>query len=66
MAYYCNDCSYRGTTCGQAGECPACGSHDLSKTEVVIEQEAPSQIRLIILAVVWTILIALIMRKLAS
>ena len=31
MEYYCRDCSYRGNTSGQLGECPACGSFNMGK-----------------------------------
>jgi predicted ATP-dependent serine protease len=30
MAYYCNDCSYRGKTRSESGQCPACGSYNMS------------------------------------
>jgi len=64
MAYYCKDCSYRGKTSGQVGECPACGSFNLQKD---IEQEKkppPAKWRLVVLAVLWGYLIALIIWKL--
>jgi hypothetical protein len=64
MAYYCKDCSYRGKVSGQAGECPACGSFNIKKTGIKQEKPPPAKWRLIVLAILWGYLIALIIWKL--
>jgi len=64
MAYYCTDCSYRGTTSGQLGECPACGSFKISKVGGKKKNKEHSKTRLIILVVLWTYLAGLITWKL--
>lgn len=64
MAYYCNDCSYRGTKSGQVGECQACGSFNISRGRVQQEKAAPGKIRLGILVVLWAYLIGMIIWKL--
>jgi len=64
MAYFCNDCSYRGSSSGQAGNCPACGSFNLGKTDTKQEKAPRSKVHLIILVVLWSYLIALIIWKL--
>jgi predicted ATP-dependent serine protease len=66
MAYYCTDCSYRGVKSGQLGECPACGSFKITKAAASKKKEPSSRIRLTILALLWTYLIALIAWKLYS
>ena len=67
MAYLCKDCSYRGTKSGQVGECPACGSHNLSKrTTTFREQPPPTKWRLVVLVALWGFLIALIIGKLVN
>jgi predicted ATP-dependent serine protease len=65
MAYYCKDCSYRGKTSGQLGECPACGSYNIVKrSQARKEQTSPAKWRLVVLVLLWTLFIALILRKL--
>lgn len=66
MAYYCNDCSYRGTTSGQAGECQACGSFNISRGQVAEKEAPPGKIRLVILVALWAYLIGMIIWKLNS
>ncbi len=63
MAYYCTDCSYRGTTSGQVGECPACGSFKIGKVGGKEKSSEHSKIRLIILIALWTYLAGLITWK---
>lgn len=64
MAFFCTDCSYRGTTSGQVGECPACGSFNLGKIGGKKKVEKHNKIRLAILVALWTYLAALIIWKL--
>ena len=64
MAYYCTDCSYRGTTSGQVGECPACGSFNISNTQKSKKEKPQRKVQLAILVALWTYLIALIAWKL--
>jgi predicted ATP-dependent serine protease len=65
MAYYCKDCSYRGVTSGQLGECPACGSYNIVKRSLELEEKSPpAKWRLVVLVLLWIWLIALILRKL--
>jgi hypothetical protein len=65
MAYLCKDCSYRGNTSGQLGECPACGSFNIIKhTAISREQAPPPTWRLVLLVVLWAVLIAMIIWKL--
>jgi hypothetical protein len=62
--YVCRDCTYKGTTAGHAGECPACGSLNFGRRNSSAEDEPPSKLRLQILVVVWTIFIGMIVWKL--
>lgn len=64
MAYICKDCSYRGVTSGQLGECPACGSYNLERRLIVAEDKPPAKWRLQLLIALWVILIAMIIGKL--
>jgi DNA-directed RNA polymerase subunit RPC12/RpoP len=64
MTIYCKDCSYRGKTSGQGGECPACGSFNLTRGQPVKEQEPHPKWRLVLLVGLWTYLIAMIIWKL--
>jgi predicted ATP-dependent serine protease len=66
MAYYCTDCSYRGTTSGQMGECPACGSFKISKAQKSKKEKPRRKVQLGILMALWVYLIALIAWKLSS
>ena len=66
MAYYCNDCSYRGTRSGQAGECQACGSYNITRGQVREEKAPPSKVRLGLLVALWCYLIGMIIWKLNS
>ena len=66
MAYYCTDCSYRGTTSGQVGECPACGSFKISRVNVVKKEKPHRKIQLVALLALWTYLIAHTIWKLNS
>ena len=66
MAYYCTDCSYRGTTSGQVGECPACGSFNISRGKTVKKEKPRRTIQLVMLAALWTYLIAHTIWKLNS
>lgn len=66
MAYYCKDCSYRGKTSGQGGECPACGSFNLVRGRAQEEKPAPARWRLVALGLLWGYLLALIIWKLAN
>lgn len=65
MAYYCKDCSYRGVTSGQLGECPACGSYNVEQRSLPVREKAPpARWRLVVLATLWIIFIIMIVRKL--
>jgi predicted ATP-dependent serine protease len=64
MTYFCNDCSYRGKKSGQGGECPACGSFNLVSSKAQQEEPPPAKWRLVLLAVLWAYLIAMIIWKL--
>ena len=66
MAYYCNDCSYRGNTSGQGGECPACGSFNLTRGRTDPEKPPPAKWRLVLLIGLWIYLFALIIWKLLN
>jgi predicted ATP-dependent serine protease len=68
MAYHCKDCSYRGKKSGQLGECPACGSFNIVKDTVLPDKESPTagKWRLVVLALLWVLLIALIIGKLVN
>ena len=66
MTYYCKDCSYRGKTIGQGGECPACGSFNLLRGRTQEEEPPRGKLGLILLAAVWTLLIGLIIWKLST
>ncbi len=67
MAFLCNDCSYKGKRSGISGQCPACGSFNVTvskrKTE---EEESPAKWRLVLLIFLWSFLILLIIWKLVS
>lgn len=64
MAYHCKDCSYRGVTSGQAGECPACGSYNITHAIQREEKAPPARWRLVLLVSLWVYLIGLIIWKL--
>jgi hypothetical protein len=64
MTYFCKDCSYRGKVSGQAGDCPACGSFNLGKGQQLKEKPPPGKWRLVLLALLWGYLIAMILWKL--
>jgi hypothetical protein len=67
MEYYCRECSYRGNTSGQLGECPACGSFDIGKRKPKAEEKGSrGTLRLVILAALWVYLIAHIVWKLST
>ena len=66
MTFLCKDCSYRGITSGQAGECPACGSFDLARASRKEDEKPPGKWRLVVLGALWAYLIALIIWKLNS
>ena len=67
MTYHCKDCSYRGGKIGSNGECPACGSFDISRTRAGGEAAAsPKQWRLILVVALWATLIVLVTRKFVS
>ncbi len=66
MAYYCSDCSYRGNTSGQSGECPACGSFNLTRGQQQTDEPRPARWRLVLLIGLWGYLIALIIWKASS
>lgn len=66
MTYYCKDCSYRGKTSGQGGECPACGSFNLLRGRTQEEEPPRGKLGLILLAAVWTLFIGLIIWKLST
>jgi predicted ATP-dependent serine protease len=67
MKYYCRECSYRGKKSGQSGECPACGSFNIGQGKHKVEKKKPNgTLRLVILIVLWTFLIAVIVRKLST
>lgn len=67
MAYYCNDCSYRGKTSGQGGQCAACGSFNVSARRMQAkEKETPPLWHKIALVSSWTLLIILIIWKLIN
>ena len=66
MAYFCNNCSYRSTRSGPAGECPACGSFNLTRRRVEArEKKPPGKWRLFVLAGLWSYLLGLIIWKLS-
>ena len=65
MDYTCKDCSYRGAKSGQDGACPACGSYNLVRGSLEPEQTTrPRKWRLVVLALLWTYLLAMIIWKL--
>jgi hypothetical protein len=65
MAYYCKDCSYRGITSGQGGECPACGSYRIHRETAVTEKKKPpGKLRPILLVILWAYLIVHLIWKL--
>ena len=65
MAFYCRDCSYRGKTSGQSGQCPACGSFNMSVPRVQSDEEkAPPLWHKIALVGSWSLLIIMILWKL--
>ena len=64
MAYFCKDCSYRGKSSGQTGQCPACGSYNFGMQSTEKEVKKPGRLRLTLLIVLWAYLIGLIIWKL--
>lgn len=67
MSYFCKDCSYRGKTSGQMGECPACGSFNIHKNNMASEEKpAPAKWRLVVLGVLWGWLALMIIWKLIT
>jgi hypothetical protein len=64
MSYFCNDCSYHGKVSGQAGECPACGSFNLTRARQQEEKPPPAKWRLVLLVSLWAYLFVLIIWKL--
>jgi predicted ATP-dependent serine protease len=64
MLYFCRDCSYRGNSSGQGGNCPACGSFNIEHARKEEEKEPERKLHVIILVALWTYLIALILWKL--
>mgnify|MGYP001546927877 CR=1 FL=1 len=66
MTYFCKDCSYRGKTSGQGGECPACGSHQLVGGKIKEDEPPPPRWRLYLLIGLWTYLIGHITWKLLN
>jgi predicted ATP-dependent serine protease len=64
MAFYCNECTYRGKVSGQLGECPACGSFNISMLVGLDQEENKLKPwRLKLLWVLWGILAATIIWK---
>ena len=67
MAYFCKDCSYRGKTSGQGGQCPACGSFNIAAERLApAEQEGPPRWHKITLVASWSLLLVLIVWKLVT
>lgn len=67
MAYYCRDCSYRGSKSGQVGECLGCGSHNITQDLKVIKKKGrPGGWRLVLLLLLWGYLIAEVLSKLSQ
>ena len=69
MAYHCIDCSYRGSSRGQGGSCPACGSFNMrrkKKADVETDTGIGAKVRLAVLVALWSILLSMIAWKLAS
>jgi hypothetical protein len=67
MPFACKDCTYRGATTGKAGECLACGSHNIENRPYVERVEkTPSRWRIALLIALWTYLIATIIWKLVN
>ncbi len=68
MAYICNDCSYRGVSSAESGQCPACGSFNLAvqNARVEADDKTPSKWRLRLLISLWTILLVMIAWKLLN
>ncbi|PLW67592.1 hypothetical protein C0039_16275 [Pseudohalioglobus lutimaris] len=67
MAYLCKDCSYRGKTSGQGGQCPACGSFNITAQRVAAQnQEGPPLWHKIALVASWSLLLILILWKLIT
>ena len=66
MAFYCKDCSYRGKTSGQGGQCPACGSFNVSAGGVSRGEkpEGPPRWHKIALVASWSLLAIVIIWKL--
>ena len=65
MAFACKDCSYRGTTSGPTGGCPACGSFNFGR-EIRQEKPPPGKLRLILLVLLWLYLFGMILWELNS
>ena len=63
MVYSCKDCSYRGNSSGQGGSCLACGSFNTAGKPGAAKAPKPGRLRLILLALLWAYLIALIIWK---
>lgn len=56
MVYHCKDCSYRGKVSGQAGECPACGSFNITKRQGDPKQQGAtksSKWRIVLVSLLW-------------
>ena len=67
MAYICKKCSYRGKVSGQLGECPACGSFDVTMTLGQTEEKTKLKPwRLKLLWVLWGILAVVIVWKVVN
>lgn len=67
MAYHCSDCSYRGKRGGPMGECPACGSFNLSLEGAQRADAVPatvSKFRMTLLVAVWAVFLGLLAWKL--
>jgi predicted ATP-dependent serine protease len=64
MAYFCKECTYRGKVSGQVGECPACGSFNITMLAGQEEEEIKLKPwRLKLLWVLWGTLFAVIIWK---
>lgn len=67
MSYHCKDCSYRGKVSGKAGECPACGSFNLTiRDGGESDQPEPKKWRLVLVFVLWGYFLVHIIWKLLS
>lgn len=68
MPFYCNDCTHRGVKTTNAGQCPACGSHNIAQRSFFVREpeKPPPKWRLPLLIVLWGYLLFSIAWKLLT